>query len=43
MFQILENQDTVMTDFSLGTQPESGAGPDLNKPRWTWTYFVNSH
>lgn len=43
MFRILENQDTVMIDFSLRTQLESGAGPDLNKPCWTWTYFVNSH
>jgi len=41
MFQILENQGAVMIDFSLRTQPESGAGPDLNNP--CWTYFANSH
>lgn len=32
-----------MIDFSLRTQAKSGAGPDLNKPCWTWTDFVSIH
>lgn len=41
MFQIMENQITNSRHFL--EYSESGAGPDLNKPCWTWIDFVNSH
>lgn len=41
MFQIFENQ---VTDNRLFLEDsESGAGPDLNKPCWTWIYLGSSH
>lgn len=40
MFQIFENQVTNNRLFLEDS--ESGAGPDLNKPCWTWIYLGNS-